>query len=315
MISPLKHLLIYSLGMIIFSFSGQFLQAQQTNAVGLPVIQENYGLENPPDLPDLPSSSPSNLNAAPSIVQAPDQPPASLPGTTGSGSVLSTLDNLPPVGSSSTPNNSAGRSFTPQLPEPVRNQQNSGSQSITGHTNQLRGQPRVVRFGDVRNESEARRQYPELASARPNAGTNDDRSAPRLPETKPPTGLAKYNPLRLLNRFNPMRLDKPEPPLVQKSAVDGDDLVIDENQTGALSPGALSRVATADRTDSEIQKRVDKIIREEFGNKTSDFNVEVINREVYIKARPNWFWQRRQLSDELQKLPGIDSKRLHITVY
>ena len=71
----------------------------------------------------------------------------------------------------------------------------------------------------------------------------------------------------------------------------------------------------ADRVDSEIQKRVDRVARQEVGSRTNELNVEVVNREVYIRARPMWFWQRRQISEELQKLPGVDSKRLHITVY
>ncbi|MFM7130868.1 MAG: hypothetical protein ACKO0V_16080 [bacterium] len=288
-----KTLLITLFALISVMSADEKLSAQQTNSVGLPVIKENYGLENPPDLPDLPSAGSVQVNSAPAANGV-----STNPATSGSG-VLSTLDNLPPVGS--TGNNSGGRTYTPQLPEPVRNQQNAGrgSQPVAS---QGANQPRVVRFGDVRNESEARRQYPELAQ--------NDRQAPRLPEPKPPTGLAKYNPLRLLNRFNPMRLDKPEPPLVQKSAGPGDELV-DE---GALA-AAGNRAGVSDRTDIEIQKRVDRIIREEFGNKTSDFSVEVINREVFIKARPTWFWQKRQLSEDLQRLPGIDSKRLHITVY
>jgi hypothetical protein len=312
MIAPHKHFQIFSLASIIISSAGQFTLAQQTNAVGLPVVQENYGLENPPDLPDLPSSNQPIINTAPAVGQSPDQPSFSSPANgNGNGGVLSTLDNLPPVGSSPSTNNNVGRSFTPQLPEPVRNQQNSARLSQNGRASQPQsGEPRIVRFGDVRNEAEALRQYPELAANRSVSG-GDNRTAPRLPETQPPTGLAKYNPLRLLNRFNPLRMDKPEPPLVQKSVNEGDELVTDTiNNTNASN-----RSATADRTDSEIQKRVDKIIRQEFGNKTNDFSVEVIDREVYIKARPNWFWQRRQLSDELQKLPGIESKRLHITVY
>ena len=293
MVALRKNPLISFFALILFMGVDARLSAQQTNSVGLPAIKENYGLENPPDLPDLPPAAGSPVNSVPAENSVSANQAAS------GGGVLSTLDNLPPVGSMN--NNATGRNYTPQLPEPVRNQQNvgRGAQPVNP---QASNQPRVVRFGDVRSESEARRQYPELAQ--------NDRPAPRLPEPKPPTGLAKYNPLRLLNRFNPMRLDKPEPPLEQKSAGPGDELVDDRE----LSAGS-NRAAVSDRTDIEIQKRVDRIIREEFGNKTSDFNVEVINREVFIKARPTWFWQKRQLSEDLQRLPGIDSKRLHITVY
>ncbi len=272
--------------------------AQQTNVVGLPQVKENYGLENPPDLPDVPSVTVVPETSAPALNggQVNLIPPA--------GGLLSTLDNLPPVGVSG--NNPAARTYTPQLPEPVRNQQNQGRATRIGNLGQATDQPKIVRFGDVRNESEARKQFPELVQAERGGASANDRPITGLPETKPPTGLAKYNPLRLLNRFNPMRLDKPEPPLVQKAVGPGDALVEDD---------ASGQINRSDRTDSEIQKRVDRIIREEFGTKTNDFTVEVINREVFIKARPNWFWQKRQLSEDLQRLPGIDSKRLHITVY
>ncbi|MFM7590606.1 MAG: hypothetical protein ACKO85_02330, partial [Isosphaeraceae bacterium] len=49
-----KTLLITLFALISVMSADEKLSAQQTNSVGLPVIKENYGLENPPDLPDLP---------------------------------------------------------------------------------------------------------------------------------------------------------------------------------------------------------------------------------------------------------------------
>lgn len=107
----------------------------------------------------------------------------------------------------------------------------------------------------------------------------------------------------------PWRKPPAEPPLLK------DKMGLEEDPAEHSSDRPRNPVELADRVDSEIQKRVERLARQQIGSRTSEMDVEVVNREVYIRARPTWFWQRKQVSEELQKLPGVDSKRLHITVY
>lgn len=135
--------------------------------------------------------------------------------------------------------------------------------------------------------------------------------ASNAPEFRPEIPSAN-RPRSFLDRLMPWRKPPAEPPLLR------DKMGLDkEGNDEATSQSSRARNTTdiADRVDSEIQKRVDRIARQQVGSRANELDVEVINREVYIRARPMWFWQRKQISEELQKLPGVDASRLHITVY
>jgi len=165
----------------------------------------------------------------------------------------------------------------------------------------------------VKSESSVQNQFKDRRATDPNSKSGSSTNAPRFRPDEPPAS----RPKTLMDRLMPWR--KPaasgEPPLIRdKADVTNDDELIDRPESGSSGKSG-NRAEMADRVDSEIQKRVDRVARQEVGSRTNELNVEVVNREVYIRARPMWFWQRRQISEELQKLPGVDSKRLHITVY
>lgn len=280
--------LLFFIGFLI----DQSLIAQNAEQLGLPPVVENFGLQSPSDLPGLVEGN-SGLSQSPSGSITPD---SKVPNN---GGVLSTLDNLPPVGSSIR-NDNNGR------PKAVRN---SEVNEVQNGAKQIE-KPRIVRFGDVRSESEALKQFPELR--RDSRSTQDNQAntlgrTPAQPTRPPQTG-----PLKFLDRFMPWKKPTAEPPLTDVGIEAPEDYLVDKPSAAG---SGLNRVAIADKTDSEIQKRVDRIARQQIGNRSSSIDIEVINREVYIKARPTWFWQRRQLSDDLQNLPGVDKKRLHVTVY
>jgi hypothetical protein len=286
-------LLILTL-MIICGQSGAIM-AQNASQTGLPPVIENYGLSNPPDLPESGSNEPATpINSFPSRS-------TSSSGNGGTG-ILNTLDNLPPVGNTAQAMPSEPRS--------------SGIESKTDSTddrqsfNQNRTPPHAVRFGDVRSESEALKQFPEL---RRESRTRQDTFSP---VTNRPESSIRNNPsrgpLKFLDRFLIWKRNTPEPPLDKPGAISPDDFAVESpKDSGSLS----NRAELADKTDSDIQKRIERLARQEIGNRTSTMDVEVIDREIYIKAKPMWFWQRRQLSEDLQNLPGVEKKRLHITVY
>jgi hypothetical protein len=269
--------------------------AQNPPSSDLPPVIENLGLDDPPDLPTQ-----SNLQDS----KAPAQPLRSSPERTPSrtGSVLDSLDNLPPVGASES--RQAGSNATVSG-EPLKQGPGPQPDAIAPS--------RVVRFGDVKSESSVQNQFKDRRSTDPNSKPGSSANAPRFRPDEPPAS----RPKTLMDRLMPWR--KPaasnEPPLIRdKADATNDDELIDRPESGSSGkPG--NRAEMADRVDSEIQKRVDRVARQEVGSRTNELNVEVVNREVYIRARPMWFWQRRQISEELQKLPGVDSKRLHITVY
>ncbi|MBI1324834.1 hypothetical protein GC170_16845 [bacterium] len=263
---------------------------------GLPPVIESLGAGDPPDLP--PSSSPS----APSFdnVTAPYlQKPAEMPAQGRSGSVLDTLDNLPPVGSESQPPR------LPSLPDdlPPDSPESAPSTSVE--------QPRVVRFGDVRTESAARQQFPELRNkpASPSRSSSDlarSSNRPEEPEAKSRGFLSRLMPWR--------RQPPAEPPLVVSSRNDDDRSYRSNMPLDSSVPSARNRTI-ADRIDQELQKKADRAARLAVGTKTNELNVQVIDEEIYIRARPMWFWQRRQITDELRNLQGFEPKRLHVTVY
>ncbi len=269
--------------------------AQNPPSSDLPPVIENLGLDDPPDLPTQ-----SNLQDS----KAPAQPLRSSPERTPSrtGSVLDSLDNLPPVGASES--RQAGSNATVSG-EPLKQGPGPQPDAIAPS--------RVVRFGDVKSESSVQNQFKDRRSTDPNSKPGSSANAPRFRPDEPPAS----RPKTLMDRLMPWR--KPaasyEPPLMRdKADATNNDELIDRPESGSSGkPG--NRAEMADRVDSEIQKRVDRVARQEVGSRTNELNVEVVNREVYIRARPMWFWQRRQISEELQKLPGVDSKRLHITVY
>lgn len=269
--------------------------AQNPPSSDLPPVIENLGLDDPPDLPTQ-----SNLQDS----KAPAQPLRSSPERTPSrtGSVLDSLDNLPPVGASES--RQAGSNATVSG-EPLKQGLGPQPDAIAPS--------RVVRFGDVKSESSVQNQFKDRRSTDPNSKPGSSANAPRFRPDEPPAS----RPKTLMDRLMPWR--KPaasnEPPLIRdKADATNDDELIDRPESvSSGKPG--NRAEMADRVDSEIQKRVDRVARQEVGSRTNELNVEVVNREVYIRARPMWFWQRRQISEELQKLPGVDSKRLHITVY
>lgn len=269
--------------------------AQNPPSSDLPPVIENLGLDDPPDLPTQ-----SNVQDS----KAPAQPLRSSPERTPSrtGSVLDSLDNLPPVGASES--RQAGSNATVSG-EPLKQGPGPQPDAIAPS--------RVVRFGDVKSESSVQNQFKDRRSTDPNSKPGSSANAPRFRPDEPPAS----RPKTLMDRLMPWR--KPaasyEPPLIRdKADATNDDELIDRPESvSSGKPG--NRAEMADRVDSEIQKRVDRVARQEVGSRTNELNVEVVNREVYIRARPMWFWQRRQISEELQKLPGVDSKRLHITVY
>ena len=269
--------------------------AQNPPSSDLPPVIENLGLDDPPDLPTQ-----SNLQDS----KAPAQPLRSSPERTPSrtGSVLDSLDNLPPVGASES--RQAGSNATVSG-EPLKQGLGPQPDAIAPS--------RVVRFGDVKSESSVQNQFKDRRSTDSNSKPGSSANAPRFRPDEPPAS----RPKTLMDRLMPWR--KPaasnEPPLIRDKAdaTNNDELIDRPESVSSGKPG--NRAEMADRVDSEIQKRVDRVARQEVGSRTNELNVEVVNREVYIRARPMWFWQRRQISEELQKLPGVDSKRLHITVY
>lgn len=271
------------------------IYAQKSSSNDLPAVIENLGLDDPPDLP-----TPSSVLDS----KAPAQPLRSTPARTPArtGSVLDSLDNLPPVGASES--RQAGSTATVSG-EPLKQGLGPQPDAIAPS--------RVVRFGDVKSESSVQNQFKDRRSTDPNSKPGSSANAPRFRPDEPPAS----RPKSLMDRLMPWR--KPaaygEPPLIRdKADATNDEELIDRPESGSSGkPG--KRAEMADRVDSEIQKRVDRVARQEVGSRTNELNVEVVNREVYIRARPMWFWQRRQISEELQKLPGVDSKRLHITVY
>jgi hypothetical protein len=271
---------------------GQSVRAQNAEQLGLPPVVENFGLQSPSDLPGLvEGDSGLSQSSSGSLAKKPETPI--------NGGVLSTLDNLPPVGSSM-------RSDVTGQPKDVRN---SEVNEVQNGAKQIE-KPRIVRFGDVRSESEALKQFPELRRDSRSSQENQANSPSRVPSQ--PARSPQTGPLKFLDRFMPWKKPMAEPPLTDAGVESPDEYLVDKPKTAS---NGLSRVAIADKTDSEIQKRVDRIARQQIGNRSSSIDIEVINREVYIKARPTWFWQRRQLNDDLQNLPGVDKKRLHVTVY
>lgn len=311
---------------LILLFSGSRASAQNAEQLGLPPVVENYGLENPPDLPGATSSTNPPATMA--------NPPTSLnnsgaisPEPSSNGGILNTLDNLPPVGNTGRNTVSAkpaasGQPNFARMPNALQNPASRTPNAIqSSAANNIAGQPggipepsapRVVRFGDVRSESEALKQYPDLRRESRNAPNRGTTEQPR--STAPPSRAPQSGPFKFLDRFIPWKKTTAEPPLTNMGVDSPEDTAVDATRPGTGS-AVLNRASLADKTDSEIQKRVDRIARQQLGNRTSTMDVEVIDREVYIKAKPVWFWQRRQVSDELRKLPGVDPKRLHVTVY
>lgn len=271
------------------------INAQNPPSNDLPPVIENLGLDDPPDLPTPSGVQDSKVPAQP-LRSAPARTPART------GSVLDSLDNLPPVGASES--RQAGSNATVSG-EPLKPSLGPQPDAIAPS--------RVVRFGDVKSESSVQNQFRDRRSTDPNLKPGNSANAPNFRPDEPPVN----RPKTLMERLMPWR--KPaattEPPLIRdKVEATNDDDLIDRSESGSTGK-PRNRADMADRVDSEIQKRVDRVARQEVGSRTNELNVEVVNREVYIRARPMWFWQRRQISEELQKLPGVDSKRLHITVY
>lgn len=265
---------------------------------GLPPVIESLGAGDPPDLPpsSTPAPSASNVDNFP----APDlRKPAEKPVSGRSGSVLDTLDNLPPVGTESQPPR------LPSLPDDLPPDSRESADPPAAE------QPRVIRFGDVRTESAARQQFPELRNKASSASRNSNdlpRQAKRQeePETKSRGFLARLMPWR--------RQPPAEPPLVVSSRTDDDRSYRSDKPLDSSTPPARSRAIT-DRIDQELQKKADRAARQAVGSKTNELNVQVIDEEIYIRARPMWFWQRRQITEELRNLQGFEPKRLHVTVY
>ena len=285
-------LLIQSLTpLLASSFLHAHAQVSPADPPDLPPVIESSGPEAPPDVPIFIPMGNSPAAATPA--------PANLaPGR--SGGVLDTLDNLPPVGTPSFTSPTQGP--TRRSPAPLTAPANPGP------TPEAPATPRVVRFGDVKPESSVRDQFPDRrpADTAPRRGP-----ASNAPDFRPETPAAN-RPRTILDRLMPWRRPPAEPPLLRdKIGLDKDD----SDEPSARPSLGRNPVELADRVDTEIQKRVDRIARQQVGSRANELDVEVINREVYIRARPMWFWQRKQISEELQKLPGVDASRLHITVY
>ena len=287
-----------STAMALASLTGPFLYAQNPPAsvsVGLPPVIESLGADDPPDLPTS-STDPDSVTAA---VESNPSAPLASPVRAGSGSVLDSLDNLPPVGVAPPRQRASSQPLT--TGEPLR--PGSGPQPDPISPS------RVVRFGDVKSESSVQDQFRDRRSAdrntKPGTGTNSPSFRPEEPSAN--------RPKTFLEKLMPWRRPAQEPPLIRDKASASDEL--DTHDTPSASGKPRNRAELADQVDTEIQRRVERVARQEAGSRTNELNVEVVNREVYIRARPMWFWQRRQLSEDLQKLPGIDSKRLHVTVY
>lgn len=266
---------------------------------GLPPVIESLGSGDPPDLP--PTFGGSSAGATVNDVQAPVlrkpvEPQVEAPRS----SVLDTLDNLPPVGSAAEkPSN------MPALPD-FPSSEASGSGPAQAET-----QPRIVRFGDVRNESVARQQFPELrnrSSANPRDRTDIPGPAGRNDGGEPQSRgfLARLFPWR--------RQPPPEPPLLTRNPAEDRAARPGSPTPVDTVPGARNRTV-AERIDQELRKKVERAARQAVGSRTNELDVQVIDEEIYLRARPMWFWQRRQITDELRNLQGFDPKRLHVTVY
>ncbi len=274
-------------------------QGSQEAPPGLPAVIESLGSGDPPDLPpgsDAPPTGTTINDVQAPFLRKPVEPRVESPRS----SVLDTLDNLPPVGTGASPSNSPS---LPDLPSVEAN----GSRAA-----QVEAQPRIVRFGDVRTESVARQQFPELR----NRGTTSPRINADNPAQAGRTDGTEPQSRGLLARLFPWRRQPPpEPPLVTRSPADERSSSRPGVTASADSvPGTRNR-AVADRIDQELRKKVDRAARQAVGSRTNELDIQVIDEEVYIRARPMWFWQRRQITDELRNLPGFDPKRLHVTVY
>ena len=282
---PHLHLIQWFTPLVAGSLLHAHAQAPPAEPPDLPPVIESSGPEAPPDVPIF-----IPMGTAPTA-------PAAAPAR--SGGVLDTLDNLPPVGAPS---------GSPSQPPARRTQSPTSAPANPGPTPEATATPRVVRFGDVRSESSVRDQFADRRPA--DSGSKRGGTAPNAPEFRPETPSAN-RPRTLLDRLMPWRKPLAEPPLLR----DKMGLEKDDSDEPTQSARTRNPVELADRVDTEIQKRVDRIARQQVGSRANELDVEVINREVYIRARPMWFWQRKQISEELQKLPGVDSSRLHITVY
>jgi len=264
---------------------------------GLPPVIESLGAGDPPDLP--PSADGASAPAVDNVTAPYLRKPVDRPAQAGSGGVLDTLDNLPPVSPESKPPR------LPSLPDdlPPDSQESASPAPVE--------QPRVVRFGDVRTESAARQQFPELRN-KPASSSRDANEPPRQANrSEEPDSRSRG----FLARLMPWRRQPPaEPPLVVSSRGDGDRAYRANKPLDSSLPSARNR-DVADRIDQEIQKKADRAARAVVGSKTNELNVQVIDEEIYIRARPMWFWQRRQITDELRNLQGFEPKRLHVTVY
>jgi hypothetical protein len=270
----------------IVAFGGYELPAQSTPS-GLPPLIESLGADDPPDLP---GAAPSVDTVSPPFLQK----PAGDASASRSGSVLDTLDNLPPVGTAE-PRATSPASLPPDLPSPP----DDGSRAQPDES------PRVVRFGDVRSETTARQQFPELRSRAANGGRSSQVASarPTEPDDRPVGFLSRLMPWR--------RQPPPEPPLMTRRSPEEGLYRSDRSS----ETGSVARPALADRIDQELQKKAERTARQIVGSKTTELDVQVVNEEIYIRARPMWFWQRRQLTEELRNLPGLEAKRLHVTVY
>jgi hypothetical protein len=281
---------------------GQDLRAQSAASdlpPGLPPVIESLGAGDPPDLP--PDSN--SVNSAPPVDQVTPpyyRKPVERPNGERSGSVLDRLDNLPPVGSEAT------KPQPPGLPDAIPGGAGDASSTAAGES------PRVVRFGDVRTESAARQLFPELRnrtaqSSRDRADTPKQATRVSNPDPKSRGFFSRLMPWR--------KQQTEEPPLVvsnRNEALNNDRIA---SSGGDASLPSTRNRAIADRIDQELQKKVDRAARQTVGSKTNELDVQVVDEEIYIRARPMWFWQRRQITDELRNLPGFDAKRLHVTVY
>lgn len=273
-------------------------QGTQVAPPGLPPVIESLGSGDPPDLPpasDAPPTGTSINDVKAPFLRKPVEPRVESPRS----SVLDTLDNLPPVGTATTPSNS------PTLPDLPALDANGSSPA------QVEAQPRIVRFGDVRTESVARQQFPELR----NRGTTNPREKADNPAQAGRIDGAEPQSRGLLARLFPWRRQPPpEPPLITRSPADERTSRPGVAASADTIPGTRNR-AVADRIDQELRKKVDRAARQAVGSRTNELDIQVIDEEVYIRARPMWFWQRRQITEELRNLQGFDPKRLHVTVY
>jgi hypothetical protein len=72
--------------------------------------------------------------------------------------------------------------------------------------------------------------------------------------------------------------------------------------------------STDPAAEAALKRRLERQIHEAVGNKVQEVEVRVVGREVTIRARGVWLWQRRSVRRTLESLPGLSGYRPTIEI-